>query len=731
MDTFIYIMKLMILSLWFAILNSTVQADQKAWQQTTVNDFQNGQADSVVITSLEDGEVQLPHPLVKTRNDTVDNSLLRFAVYDEAGNYLKLQVQDEKLYAEKYASDDQLITDRFLVSMDSSIAMIVYSTACFHDGNDGFAIVWSGKVRAEWLFDDYIYVQFYDSSGVPIGDNQIVNDSVMGQGSQPSAVCDNGGNYRIFWGQGNGNGEAIYYQKFTSTGEKVGTNELLNPESYFKYEFGPVAAKNSNGELVVAWTTIVDQQPTSNYMDAYVRFFDSDGVPKGPPIRVDDDTGQKEQRITDICFDSQENLLLVWIDRRGVVDGNFAQVYAQLYNADGVPLNRNQQIAPVNQYHDGGLGSADIVLLPDDQFQISWEGWRMGGPWTTEIVVSHWAILPTRDGKFNSSVFDVGPGGADFATLNWSEMSGSDSTMIQFKLRSSATTGTITEADWYGPTSTTDFYTTANGHVTNPVHNGDRYIQYKAFFTTQIPGTTPILKDVSLWFTTLDSIAPLTPSGLAAQNDVHQIQLNWSANSEPDLKLYKLYRRTSGQDYDEYWTKKIPYTDTHYIDTNVVIDTVYYYAVSAVDSNLNESLLSEDVAASPLGRLLYVDDDASSGGDGSYNLPFSTITTGLTSAIFGDTVMVFPGIYNGIVDIGIGVALVGSGADVTKIEGPLDTSQNGWWVVNCGYFSMIKGFTVINNSVGNAIHCSEMYPHDTISKTFLITENVLINYGGG
>ena len=427
MDTFSYVKKLMILSLCLGSLNySSVQADQKVWQQTTVNDFQNGQADSVVITSLEDGEVQLPHPLVKTRNDTVDNSLLRFVVYDKAGNYLKLQVQDEKLYAEKYASDDQLITDRFLVSTDSSIAMIVYSTACFHDGNDGFAIVWSGKVRAEWLFDDYIYVQFYDSSGVPIGDNQIVNDSVMGQGSQPSAVCDNGGNYRIFWGQGNGNGEAIYYQKFTSTGEKVGTNQLLNPEGYFKYEYGPVAAKNSDGELVVAWTTIVDQEPYSNYMDAYVRFFDSDGVPKGPPIRVDDDKGETCQWITDICFDSQDNLLLVWIDRRGIVNGNFAQVYAQLYNADGVPLHRNQQIAPVNQYHDGGLGSADIVLLPDDQFQISWEGWRMGGPWTTEIVVNHWAVKPVRNGVFISALFDAGPGGADFVTLNWSEMSGSD-----------------------------------------------------------------------------------------------------------------------------------------------------------------------------------------------------------------------------------------------------------------------------------------------------------------
>ncbi|MQY80473.1 MAG: T9SS type A sorting domain-containing protein [Bacteroidetes bacterium] len=696
----------------------------KVWYQTTEADFKKGELDSVIVTNLEGGEVQLPHPLVKISGDSVDNTLLRSAVYDKHGNYLRLWLANgENLFAEKYSPDGSVLIESFQVN-DS----IFYNrsntdyTGHFNDKDNGFAVVWSAKTKSDDFMNIqyYTYLQLYDSSGQRIGNNLIVNDSVMNQTSKPSVFFDDFENYRVFWSQGNWDKTSVFYQKYSGSGEKIGVNQLLNPENFFNHEYAPLVAKNSRGEFVVALTANVDHDPISNYLDAYVRHFDRNGAPKGPPIRVDDDEGQKEQRITDICYNLKDNLLVVWIDRREVVDGMFAQVYAQLYNADGVPLNRNRQIAPIDSFYTGGVADAEIVLLPGDQFQISWEAWRQGGPPSMQIVVNRWAIMPVQNGMFSSGMLDTGPDGADYSMLDWSEISGSDSTAIQFKMRSSSTAGSITAADWYGPSNTTDFYTIPGGHSTNPLHNGDRYIQYKAFLTAQIPGTTPILKDVSLWFTTLDSIAPITPSGLATQNDVHQIHLTWSANREPDLKSYKLYRRRPGQDYDPIKAVEIPHTETHYIDTNVVTGKDYFYAISSIDSNLNESPLSEDVVGYPFGRLLYVDDGAAGGGDGSYSRPYSTIRDGIAATVFGDTVIALPGNYAGTVDIPVGVALVGSGADVTKITGPRSI---GRYVVNCGDSSMIKGFTVIKNTdLGAAIYCVETSP--------LITENVLINYSG-
>jgi hypothetical protein len=682
----------------------------KVWHQTTETDFSNGHLDSVIISNLEGGELQLPHPLVKTRADSVNNSLLRSTVYDKYGNYLRLwKTDDNRLFAGKYSPDGSVLIEPFQVNAN------IYDNnynGHFNDKDQGFAIVWSTS--------NIISLQLFDSSGIAIGNNLVVNELAMNQPSKPSAFFDDFENYWVFWSQGNWDKGSVYYQKYSSSGDKIGVNQLLNPENYFNQEYDPVVAKNSRGEFVVAWTTIVDQIPQSNFMDIYLRFFDKHGLPKGTPQRVDDDPGEFGQQVTDICIDRNDNILLVWIDRRNMVDGNYAQVYAQLYNADGIPLHQNQQIAAKNPYHDGGLSDAEIVLLANDEFLISWQGWHMGGPWISQIMENQWKIVAVHDGEFISSIFSSGPGGAEWKSIDWTEGLDTSLTNIQFKLRSSATLQEIEANDWFGPTSKESFYTFSNGQPINLIHDSDRYIQYKAFLSTSILGTTPILKDVSLWFTTLDSIAPLTPSGLSAQNDVHQIQLSWSANKEPDLKLYKLYRRTPGKSYDPLQAIEIPLTKTNYVDSNVVTGREYYYAISAIDSNLNESALSKDVAGTPLGRLLYVDDDAEIGGDGSYSHPYLRIRDGIAKTIFGDTVIVLPGNYGGTVDIPVGVALVGSGADVTKITGPRSITR---YVVNCGDSSMIKRFTVIkNNDLGAAIYCVETSP--------LITENVLINYSG-
>ncbi|MBN2011954.1 DUF1565 domain-containing protein [candidate division KSB1 bacterium] len=695
------------------------EQSQKVWRQTTQSDFLNGNLDSVVVTRLVDGEVQLPHPFVRASEDTVDNSLLRFAVFNQAGEYLTLAIQDRQLFAAKHAADGSLLIDRFRVDADTTIFSVATSAACFNDQTNGFAILWSAQLNPSRERVYYNFIQFYDASGAPIGSHQLVNENVMIQASGVSVLFDDFGTWWVFWEQGNWDKGAVYLQKFTGSGEKLGTNRLLNPENYSKHEYFPIAAKNSRGEFVVAWTAIVDQEPSSNYEDAYLRFFNKDGTPKGPPIRVDDDPGEGQQRITDICFDRHDNLLLAWIDRRGNPDGNFARVYAQLFSADGVALNRNHMIADIDPYQSGGLNDVDIMLLADDLFQLSWEAWHMGdGPSKFEIIMNQWRVVPVRDGAFTSTVFDAGPGGADFSELSRVLSGDPNTTHLQFQLRSSSTPGSIHAAQWYGPTSNADFYTSETGQITNPVHDGDRYIQYKANLATDIPGATPGMDEVALWFSTLDSIAPQTPIGLAIQRDVRQIRLDWTANIESDLKSYKLYRSAGEADFDRYWTKEIPGTATGYVDTDVLPGFVYAYAIAAVDSNSNESALSETVSGKPFGDHIYVDEIAAAGGNGSVQRPFATITTGLTAAQFGDTVNVRPGEYSEMITIGPGIALVGSGANVTKIHG----MTNEYRFVECADSSMIKGFTIINHFDGSAIRCEQTSP--------LITENVLINYGG-
>ncbi|HEY3311515.1 MAG TPA: LamG-like jellyroll fold domain-containing protein [Anaerolineales bacterium] len=95
-----------------------------------------------------------------------------------------------------------------------------------------------------------------------------------------------------------------------------------------------------------------------------------------------------------------------------------------------------------------------------------------------------------------------------------------------------------------------------------------------------------------------DITPPAAPTGLAATAGNRLVNLTWTANGEPDLAGYNLYRSaTSGGPYTKVNSPLI--TGTSYSDTNLVKDTPYYYVLSAVDTSTNVSGYSGEVTATP------------------------------------------------------------------------------------------------------------------------------------
>jgi hypothetical protein len=65
-------------------------------------------------------------------------------------------------------------------------------------------------------------------------------------------------------------------------------------------------------------------------------------------------------------------------------------------------------------------------------------------------------------------------------------------TRVLLQLRSASTSEGLATARWYGPTSTTDFYTAATTAI-NPIHNGDLFYQFRVSLETTSPLLTPKL----------------------------------------------------------------------------------------------------------------------------------------------------------------------------------------------------------------------------------------------
>jgi hypothetical protein len=93
--------------------------------------------------------------------------------------------------------------------------------------------------------------------------------------------------------------------------------------------------------------------------------------------------------------------------------------------------------------------------------------------------------------------------GEDYGNWDWENISFTinepAATDLKFQLRSASTEGGLGSATWYGPTGTGDFYTTS-GAAINSIHDSDRWIQYKAYFSG--PGdATPTLSDITITYT--------------------------------------------------------------------------------------------------------------------------------------------------------------------------------------------------------------------------------------
>lgn len=102
--------------------------------------------------------------------------------------------------------------------------------------------------------------------------------------------------------------------------------------------------------------------------------------------------------------------------------------------------------------------------------------------------------------------------------------------------------------------------------------------------------TGPIVLHVKLRLT-----APAAPEGVEAAAGAGEILVRWTANTEPDLEGYNVYRDPGTGTFVQINTSLI--TETTYQDTQVDSGIQYTYRVTAVDADANEGERSASVAA--------------------------------------------------------------------------------------------------------------------------------------
>ena len=89
-----------------------------------------------------------------------------------------------------------------------------------------------------------------------------------------------------------------------------------------------------------------------------------------------------------------------------------------------------------------------------------------------------------------------------------------------------------------------------------------------------------------------DTIPPGPPRGITTISLDNAVQLDWLANTEPDVAGYRIWISNS---YNGTYTEIGAVNGTQFTDYGAVNGVTYYYAVSAYDFEGNEGDLSKDV----------------------------------------------------------------------------------------------------------------------------------------
>ncbi len=230
------------------------------------------------------------------------------------------------------------------------------------DTNGNFVIVWLDVRHG----NADIYFQRYDSSGAKLGNNQRANDESESVGQGPAIAMNASGNFVIALGYRPNSSEHtdIYFQRYDSVGGRRGNNQKVNEDSELGGQ-APKIAMDHGGNFVIVWDDLRDE---SN--DVYFQRYYASGVRQGDNQKASDVVGREHEGDPDIAMDASGNFVIVWSDSRN----SNGDIYIQRYEFSGVRQGNNQRV-------NDDWGSAwqrfpDIAMEASSNFVIVWQDYR-------------------------------------------------------------------------------------------------------------------------------------------------------------------------------------------------------------------------------------------------------------------------------------------------------------------------------------------------------------------
>jgi len=253
------------------------------------------------------------------------------------------------------------VSDEFHVNSYTTNEQSYQSVAMSDDGS--YVITWQGQGQGD---TDGIYAQRYNSSGVAQGSEFKVNSYTTGIQSNPSIAMANDDSFIITWqGEGSGDSNGVFAKKYNADGS-VNLSEFKVNTYTTSNQTNPAIAMTDDGKFIITW------QGNGGAVEPdgiYAQKYNINGVANGSNFLVNTYTTDT-QSTPAIAMNDDGKFVITWMSYNQDGDVSNYNVYAQKYNADG---SVNDVQFRVNSFTTGGQYNQLIGMANDGSFVISWQ----------------------------------------------------------------------------------------------------------------------------------------------------------------------------------------------------------------------------------------------------------------------------------------------------------------------------------------------------------------------
>ncbi|MCH8617215.1 cadherin domain-containing protein [Sphingomonas sp. SM33] len=250
-----------------------------------------------------------------------------------------------------------------------------------------FIVAWSSNLDPQDGSGSAIKAQLFSATGEKIGTEFLVNSATLDTQYQPSVTALSGGGFVISWTTfdtaADGSGNAVKAQLYDASGAAVG-GEFLVDTLTTSSQASPELTALSTGGFVATWTS-----SASGDDDIKAQIFSATGTKVGTEFRVNNTT-TGAQSASDVTTLSNGNFLVTWTD-----SANGGDIRARLFSSTGTALTTDIQVHTSSSSAQSG---SSVTALSGGGFVVTWTSAGVSGDSDLAVMAQIFSAAGTKVG---------------------------------------------------------------------------------------------------------------------------------------------------------------------------------------------------------------------------------------------------------------------------------------------------------------------------------------------